>query len=287
MLVWQMMILTFALVAGAAGVPDNQPDNEGNFRAASISWMAISGNTVDIHLQSEWTRSYSGYTQASTGNFILGPTQAVIGDVVRISGRVPPRLFFGDGQFANIDVRVTSYSSADDWFRGNTTLRHTYSSPGWTDSWNLNGGWEVKVSGCCRIGQVLNNAGSSWSISTVLDLQRRSQLPALASPLVGSVSSYFNFLSKALDETCALEGDGQGQKGVCMKFEFSNRDSCPAHVFLSDDEAPGNGCLDLQDFSDSKGDSCAVWSANPTWCSGLASTKVQILPQLLIHKHKH
>ena len=211
MIVWQVIILIFARVAGAASVPDN-------------------------------------------------PTL-----------RLPPEL-----------LSLDQHRLADDWCRGNTTIRHTYSSPGWTDSWNLNGGWEVKVSGCCRIGQVLNNTESSWSLSTLLDLQRRSQLPALASPLVGSVSSYFNFLSKAAVETCAHEGEEQGQLGVCMKFEFSNRDSCPAHVFLSDDEAPCNGCLDLQDFSDSNGDSCTVWSAK---CSGLASTKKS--NYFLSCKHKH
>ena len=110
--------------------------------------QAIEGNTVEIYLQTEWKRSYTGYTQPVNGRFILNATQvainvciclmcvcmsslvcihacavsrrfaflrvfvlalkhpaltfanthtrtrkqAVVGDVVRISGRVPPRL---------------------------------------------------------------------------------------------------------------------------------------------------------------------------------------------------
>lgn len=34
---------------------------------------------VEIYLQTEWQRSYSGYTAAKTGQFILGPQEAVIG----------------------------------------------------------------------------------------------------------------------------------------------------------------------------------------------------------------
>ena len=100
--------------------------------------------------------------------------QAVVGDVVRISGRVPPRLFFGkwrehlqystrasrtksgsiagDDKFSFVDVTVTSYSAAHDWFRGYTKLRHTYPSAN-------SHGWEVTLRGCCRIANVLNNAG--------------------------------------------------------------------------------------------------------------------------------
>jgi len=34
------------------------------------------------------------------------------GDVVRISGRVPPKLFFGDDKFSYLDVTVSSYSTS-------------------------------------------------------------------------------------------------------------------------------------------------------------------------------
>ena len=44
--------------AGAGGAP--APAVDGNFRAASISWQAVEGNTVEIHLQTEWKRSYTG-----------------------------------------------------------------------------------------------------------------------------------------------------------------------------------------------------------------------------------
>ena len=192
--------------------------------------QAIEGNTVEIYLQTEWKRSYTGYTQPVNGRFILNATQvvinvciclmcvcmsslvcihacavsrrfaslrvfvfalkhpaltfanthtrtrkqAVVGDVVRISGRVPPRLFFGkwrehlqystrasrtnsgsiagDDKFSFVDVTVTSYSAAHDWFRGYTKLRHTYPSAN-------SHGWEVTLRGCCRIANVLNNAG--------------------------------------------------------------------------------------------------------------------------------
>ena len=37
---------------------------------------------------------------------------------MRVSGRVPPRIFFGDDKFSYLDVTVTSYSASHDWFRG-------------------------------------------------------------------------------------------------------------------------------------------------------------------------
>ena len=39
------------MAAGANGV---SAAVDGNFRAASISWQAIEGNTVEIYLQTEW-----------------------------------------------------------------------------------------------------------------------------------------------------------------------------------------------------------------------------------------
>jgi len=36
---------------------------------------------------------------------------------------------------------------------------------------HLGGGWKVSVQGCCRIAHVLNNGGSSWALSTIVDLQ--------------------------------------------------------------------------------------------------------------------
>jgi hypothetical protein len=218
----QLAILDLAVRAGGTAIVD------GNFRAASISWQAVDGNTVEIHLQSEWRRSYTGYTEASTGTFILGPSQAVIGDVVRISGRVPPRLFFGDDKFTYLDVQVTSYSADQDWFRGNTTLRHTYPTPNFET-----GGWKVSVQGCCRIGAVLNNAGMSWSLHTLVDLQRRAEFPALSSPMVASISAPYNDIERAFKQKCELYGDAFNFDGTCTKFAFANRDHCPAHIFLS------------------------------------------------------
>ena len=182
---------------------------------------------MEIYLQSEWQRSYTGYTEATTGKFTLGPTEAVIGDVVRISGRVPPRIFFGDDKFSYLDVEVTSYSASHDWFRGNTTIRHTYANPH-----DRQGGWHVSVQGCCRIASVLNNGGRSWALSTVIDLQKRREIPTLSSPLVASISAAFNDLISAAQERCTLQGQGLNQPGVCTKFEFVNRDQCPRHVHL-------------------------------------------------------
>ncbi len=182
---------------------------------------------MEIHLQSEWQRSYTGYTEATTGKFTLGPTEAVVGDVVRISGRVPPRIFFGDDKFSYLDVTVNSYSASHDWFRGNTTIRHTYTNPH-----DRHGGWQVSVQGCCRIASVLNNGGSSWALSTVVDLQKWREIPTLSSPLVASISASFNDLISAAQERCTLQGRGLNLLGVCTKFEFVNRDQCPAHVRL-------------------------------------------------------
>ena len=221
---WMVLLaivhLDLAVGAGGTAIVD------GNFRAASISWQAVDGNTVEIHLQSEWQRSYTGYTEASTGKFILGPSQAVIGDVVRISGRVPPRLFFGDDKFTYLDVQVTSYSADQDWFRGNTTLRHTYPTPNFKT-----GGWKVSVQGCCRIGAVLNNAGMSWSVYTLVDLQRRAEFPALSSPMVASISAPYRTVNYG-EQKCELYGEAFNLPGTCTKFAFVNRDQCPAHIFL-------------------------------------------------------
>jgi len=91
--VWRRMISLLRRPGGAAGANGVSAAVDGNFRAASISWQAIKGNTVEIYLQTEWQRSYTGYTEANTGKFILGPTQAVIGMCTREYAHVQMPLY--------------------------------------------------------------------------------------------------------------------------------------------------------------------------------------------------
>ena len=97
------------------------PNIGGHFRAASLSWTKLEGNEVQFELLSSWKRSHSAHLVHGTP--ALG--RIFLGDHVRVGGQATPRLDFGDGHMAFLDVEVTDFSEAGDWFSGVSIVNHT------------------------------------------------------------------------------------------------------------------------------------------------------------------
>ena len=196
--------------------------------------QAIEGNTVEIYLQTEWKRSYTGYTQPVNGRFILNATQvainvciclmcvcmsslvcihacaisrrfaflrvfvfalkhpaltfanthtrtrkqAVVGDVVRISGRVPPRLFFG--------------------------------------KWREHVQYSMRAS-CTNSGPSANSHG--WEVTYTLRLHMYKQ-----------VSARYNDLVAASGERCSVVGDGLGTCARARGYAHVHTCMCAYHA---------------------------------------------------------
>jgi len=183
---------------------------EGNFRAGAMSWRQLQGNEIELRLQSEWRRSFTGYT----GNFSLNETtRAVIGDVVEISGQETPYIFWGDGTFSVIRLIVDTYSVDEDWMRGTTILTHDYPTP--LDP-SLSP-WKVNFTGCCRDNRTVNNIGRAWTLVATVDVTTSKGLPQISSPLLLTITSTSSVNAPG---TCAMPASF-GSIGPCTVIRLS------------------------------------------------------------------
>ena len=71
-----------------------------------------------------------------------------------------------------------------------------------------------------------------------------------------------------------------------MEFFMGRETRYPLSVIVSnpDKEVQIEACVNLPNFLDSDGDSCAVWAANPTWCSGSPEDGVIDMPSAYKNK---
>jgi len=110
---------------------------------------------------------------------------ARVGDKVTMTGRETPMFDFGDGfeqRMDMLELTVIAYSVRENWILGEKVLPgHVYPTP---NDEGREGSpakpWFAKFTGCCRLGQLVNNADSPWVLTAEVDLQK-----ALASPRVG------------------------------------------------------------------------------------------------------
>jgi len=194
----------------------------GHFRDGSLSWTKMEGNVVQFELLSTWMRSHSGHLvhgMPAHGHIFLG-------DIVRVGGQVSPKLDFGDGAFAFVDVFVTSFSEKGDWFSGHTMVDHKYDTP--NNGWRINvdrygdlhttqgSPWGARFSGCCRWGQLTNEANQPFKLDAVFDLLQVTGFPAARS---------LHFTSQCAKTgpsvNCKLPGPSLGMIGPCNKVPFT------------------------------------------------------------------
>jgi len=200
------------------------PNSGGHFRSGSIAWTKLEGNTVQFELLSSWKRSHSAHLVHGTpahGRIFLG-------DVVRVGGQVTPRLDFGDGGVAYIDVEVTAFDEVGDWFSGVSIITHTYATPnnGWrilTDRYGDNTTqqgqpWFASFSGCCRWEGLLNEANEAFDLPAVFDLVHMTGSPAArALQFTTACDSDASTIT-----TCKLPGLFSNNKGPCVKVPFTS-----------------------------------------------------------------
>ncbi|MCL7754272.1 T9SS type A sorting domain-containing protein [Polaribacter sp. Z022] len=118
-----------------------------HFRHGTISWRVVSGNTVEFKISQAW---------ANYGNWTIGQTG--YGD----------RLYFGDGQNTPFSVVITAVNTSENWYYGETTFTHTYAN---------SGNFLAYFGGCCKIGQLSNNSGSSWRSETIVNVGSGNESP--------------------------------------------------------------------------------------------------------------
>jgi hypothetical protein len=157
-------------------------------RAASVSWNAAGGNTVEFHVQSAWRRS--GYTTCRNPSSPTLATMACtgpgglpgVGDLI-LEDIGDTRLNFGDGSDVGspgpgggLAYAVSAIDVANDWLFAEAvdpsqfpaldeTITHTYSSPAARTAF---------IQSCCRISNTvpnhhINNPDGWYRIETIVN----------------------------------------------------------------------------------------------------------------------
>jgi len=190
----------------------------------------MEGNTVQFELLSTWKRSHSGHLVHG----MPARSQIFLGDIVRVGGQVSPKLDFGDGAVAFVDVNVTSFSEENDWFSGYTLFDHKYATP--NNGWRINvdrygdphttqgSPWGAKFSGCCRWDQLVNEANQPFALYAVFDLLQVTGFPSPRS--LQFTSQCGSELSEAVK--CKLPGKSFNLAGPCNKVPFTTSE-CSNH----------------------------------------------------------
>ena len=113
-----------------------------HFRGASISWVHVSGNTVDITIRSSWRTIGIGGRSFNLGDGALATATA--GDL----------------------ISTLTDSAGETYGFYETNVRHTYSS---------SGPWTIFLDSCCRIGTLVNAANNSYRVAGIVDLRSGQQ----------------------------------------------------------------------------------------------------------------
>jgi hypothetical protein len=134
-----------------------------HFRYGNVSWAPVAGqaNTFDFTIQMSWRNSA-----------FFGSTN-VVGQHANVGS-----WSFGDGTAGNIDLTVQSVNGAEDWFAGQATLRHTYTSTGDKIAF---------FDSCCRISTLRNDHDGNEHIETVVNVGTGNRSPVSSLPPIVQV----------------------------------------------------------------------------------------------------
>jgi hypothetical protein len=140
-----------------------------HFRAASLSWTQVSGNTVAFQS-----------TEAFRRNVIPGSGAdgfAVTGDVISNGeGCIHP----GDAPNNQIcpNYVVTDTNVEENWVVAKaSSVQYTYPSGGPTS-------FTAQMTGCCTVLGLNNANGTAWNVSTLVDFRDKQSAQTTASPIV-------------------------------------------------------------------------------------------------------
>ena len=149
------------------------PAQASHFRYGSLTWQTAAsdptGKTIVFKV-----------TQAFRDNYFF--PIPVVGDIEYTSN-----LDFGDGNFAPINLVVTSVDAPGSSFFGEVTIAHTYAN---------SGPYTAFYDNCCRLSSLQNNADGTWHVATDVtagsfNSSPVSTLPAVVNLAVGQLAATF------------------------------------------------------------------------------------------------
>lgn len=173
-----------------------------HFRYGHISWMSVTGNTVEFTIQNAWRRSafpWLAYPCINPVTFATVPCSAAdglpgLGDVFQEYGGFT-QFFPGDGSAIGSPIGpllyvVTSIDPTNEWLFGlaldptslpaiDTTITHTYPS---------SGNFTAAIDSCCRISAVagsnthINNPDGNYRVETLVNVGAGNSSPVSALP---------------------------------------------------------------------------------------------------------
>ena len=93
-------------------------------------------------------------------------------------------LFFGDGtDTGTVEIEIVALDLVGNWAFGRIVMPGT--SDNWTHTYSGPGPWTAQIDSCCRTSAELNNPGSIYRISTLVDLGIANSSPiSTTSPIV-------------------------------------------------------------------------------------------------------
>ena len=187
-----------------------------HFRYGHYFWSTGSGNTVIVKLQNAFRRDgYGCISPATLTATACSPGDGFpqVGDIV-LESIGATRFNWGDGTqvsspLGSLLYKVTSIDPTNNWWFGlaidpqslptvNTTLSHTYASPG---------NYTAFTDSCCRISRFdgvnehINNPDGPYRVETVINVGTTNNSPVSALPpiVLCPINSLCQFLIPAVD----------------------------------------------------------------------------------------
>ncbi len=225
-----LLLLTMICLAGIV--------QAAHFRSGTISWRPISGNTVEFKV----SQSYGGW--AFGGGYTLGSTQ------------IMDYLYTGDGKNVAIPLVITSINTAEGWWYGEATFRHTYNSAG---------NFLAYFGSCCRISNLSNNSNQSWRNETIVNVGSGNSSP------VSTVAATVNLpasLTAAQFQIPTFDPDGDQLSYSLATSAEMGGGSNPAGLSIS-----SNGVVSFNTTGKTIG---SLWNVAFTISDGTGKTKVTV-----------
>ena len=156
-----------------------------HFRSGNLSWQREgTGTQVSFQNTQAWRRD-SGFDcipscSGSDGN----PSR---GDVVDLFGEGD--IAFGDGGFGSPRYLVTFANEAENYIIVRALADGSTSDFNFLHPYGSNGQFTARTQSCCTISELQNASGSSWNVSSFLNLAADSESPRSSIPPIVAVPS--------------------------------------------------------------------------------------------------
>jgi uncharacterized repeat protein (TIGR01451 family) len=198
-----------------------QPANASHFRYGHYFWKSLGGSDIEFTLQNAWRRSANPCIDPATQSTVACSAPdglPAVGDVI-VENTGGTNFSTGDGgtissPMGALEYLVTAIDPAQDFLFGlalnpaslpavDTTITHTYATGGdflaFTDS-------------CCRIGNLINNAGGGYRVETLVNVGSGNSSPVSALPPI---------VQCPINGLCSFLVPGSDPDGDPLQFRLS------------------------------------------------------------------